>query len=214
MKSTVRLAVVSVICLILFGGCAFFFRNLMFGGIAATYEEAEPNRSEYHDKWISYEAVACLGMFAEGEESYAFIPVGHEYYYLIWMEDGSIMPLSVSKKADREYLDALTEATYDYIDGNTRMIEMEPRTFTGTVSSLDSDVVKYYKEALTYLEISEADGWVIRNTQLDCSKTRASYLLLIGAVLMIPVIGIVSTVVNLKKEKKKKENPEMDYLPR
>ena len=94
------------------------------------------------------------------------------------------------------------------------MIEMESRTFTGTVSSLDSDVVKYYKEALTYLEISEADGWVIRDTQLDCSKTRTSYILLIGAVLMIPVIGIVSTVVNLKKEKKKKENPEMDYLPR
>ena len=211
---SVKTLIISIFCLILFGACAFYFRNLMFGGIAATYEQAEPNRSEYNEKWISYEVVACLGEFAEGEESYAFIPVGHEYYYLIWMEDGSIMPLSVSKKADKEYLDALTEATYDYIDGTTRMIEMEPRTFVGTVSSLDSDAAPYYKDALRYMEINEADGWVVRNTQLDCSKTRTSYLLLVGAVMIIPVLGITSSVITAKKEKRKKENPEQDYLPR
>lgn len=189
-------------------------RNLLFGGIAGTYEQAEPNRSKYNDKWISYEVVACLGCYAEGTESYAFIPTGHEYYYLIWMEDGSIMPLSVSKKADREYLDALTDATYDYIDGKTKMIEMEPREFTGTVSSQDSEVTKYYNEALGYLEISAADGWVIRTVLLDCTKSRTSYLLLVGAVMMIPVLGITVTVINARKEKRKQQNPEQEYLPR
>ncbi|MBQ5767834.1 MAG: hypothetical protein IIV94_02970, partial [Clostridiales bacterium] len=133
MKGKVRLAVVSVLCLLLFGTCTFFLRNLIFGDVKATYEEAEPNYSEYNDQWISYEVIACLGCYAEGTESYNFIPTGHEYYYMVWMVDGSVMPLSVSKKADREYLDALTDATYDYVDGKTDMIEMEPRTFLGTV---------------------------------------------------------------------------------
>ena len=214
MKSNVKLAIVSVLCLILFGTCTFFMRNLLFGGIAGTYEQAEPNRKEYNDKWITYEVVACLGCYAESTETYAFIPTGHEYFYIIWMEDGSIMPLSVSKKADRDYLDALTDATYDYIDGKTRMIEMEPRTFIGTVSSQDSEIAGYYRDALNSIEITEANGWVIRNVVMECTKTRASYLILVGVVLMIPVLGITFTIVNVRKEKRKKENPEQDYLPR
>ncbi|MBR3278053.1 MAG: hypothetical protein IKG01_03965 [Lachnospiraceae bacterium] len=214
MKSTVKLAIVSVLCLILFGTCTFFMRNLLFGGIAGTYEQAEPNRKEYNDKWITYEVVACLGCYAESTETYAFIPTGHEYFYIIWMEDGSIMPLSVSKKADRDYLDALTDATYDYIDGNTKMIEMEPRTFIGTVSSQDSEIAGYYRDALNSIEITEANGWVIRSVLLECTKTRTSYLILVGAVMMIPVLGITFTIVNVRKEKRKKENPEQDYLPR
>ena len=50
MKGTVRLAVVSVLCLLLFGTCTFFLRNLIFGDVKATYEEAEPNYSEYKDQ--------------------------------------------------------------------------------------------------------------------------------------------------------------------
>ena len=123
------------------------------------------------------------------------------------------MPLSVSKKADREYLDALTDATYDYVDGKTDMIEMEPRTFLGTVKTQESEANQYYREALTYLEISESDGWVVRNVLLDCTKTRTSYILLCGGVMMIPVIGIATTIVTAKKEKRKRDNPTMDYLP-
>ena len=159
------------------------------------------------------QGIPCLGCYAEGTESYNFIPTGHEYYYMVWMVDGSVMPLSVSKKADREYLDALTDATYDYVDGKTDMIEMEPRTFLGTVKTQESEANQYYREALTYLEISEADGWVVRNVLLDCTKTRASYILLCGGVMMIPVIGIATTIVTAKKEKRKRDNPTMDYLP-
>ena len=133
---------------------------------------------------------------------------------MIWMEDGSIMPMSVSKKADREYLDALTDATYDYLDGKTRMIEMEPRTFTGTVSSQDSEIAGYYRDALNSIEINETNGWVIRSVLLDCSNSRTGYILLVGAVMMIPVMGIALTIRNIAKEKRRNKNPEQEYLPR
>ncbi len=214
MKSTKSLAIVSILALLLFGTCTFFMRNLLFGGVVATYEQAEPNSSEYKDQWISYEVVACLGCYAESTETYSFIPTGHSYYYAIWMEDGSIMPLSVSKKADRDYLDALTDATYDYVDGKTKMIEMEPRTFTGTIGTQDKEIAGYYKDALTSIDISESDGWVIRSVLLDCSNTRTGYLLLVGAVMMIPVSGIALTIRNIAKEKRRNKNPEQEYLPR
>lgn len=111
MKNT-KLLIISLVAFVFFGIIIFFMRNLIFGGIAGTYEEAQPNKSAYTDKWISYEVIACFGEYAEETETEYFIPTGHSYYYLIWMADGSIMPLSVSKKADKEYLDALTLAKY------------------------------------------------------------------------------------------------------
>lgn len=209
-----RLLIISILCFVLFGACIFFLRGLLFGGVAASYEEAALNKEAYKDQWITYDVVACLGEYAEATETQYFIPTGHEYYYLIWMEDGSIMPLSVSKKADREYLDALTDATYDYIDGKTKMIEMEPRTFVGTVKNQKSEAVGYYNELLNYLEISEADGWVIRYTLLDCTSTRLGTIGLVAAVTMIPVLGIVVSIVSMNKNKKKYEHPEDAYLPR
>lgn len=214
MKNNKKLLIISIIAFVFFGVICFFLRNLIFGGVAGTYEEAVPNRSEYNDKWISYEVIACLGVYAEETESQYFIPTGHSYYYLIWMADGSIMPLSVSKKADREYLDALSEATYDYIDGKTKMIEMEPKTFIGTIKSQETEARKYYDEALSYMGTTAADGWTVRYELLDCTETRVKYILLCSAVMMIPVLGLVVTAVGARKEKRRQENPEQDYLPR
>ena len=213
MKKT-GLLVVSIIAFVLFGACAFFLRDLLFGGVKGTYEEVADNYEAYSEQWISYEVVACLGNYAEETESYSFIPTGHEYYYIIMMEDGSVMPMTVSKKTDREYLDALTDATYDYFDGVTKTISVPPREFIGTVKAQKSDAEKYYKEGLDYLKISEKEGWVIRHVLLDCTSSRASTILLVGGVMLIPVFGFVTYFVNAAKEKKKKLNPEEEYLPR
>lgn len=213
MKST-KLLIVSLLLLALFGAALFFTRHLVFEGVSGTYEEAALNRADYQDRWISYEVIACLGEYAEETETQYFIPTGHAYYYVIWMADGSIMPLSVSKKADREYLDALTDATYAYIDGTTKMIEMEPRTFVGTISSQEREAVQYYNEALGYMDISTADGWTVRYELMDCTQSRGGYIALISIVMLLPVGGLIIFFRSYAKEKKKKLNPEMDYLPR
>ena len=186
MKKT-GLLVVSIIAFVLFGACAFFMRDLLFGGVKGTYEEVVDNYNAYSEQWISYEVVACLGNYAEETESYSFIPTGHEYYYI---------------------------TTYDYFDGVTKTISVPPREFIGTVKAQKSDAEKYYKEGLDYLKISEKDGWVIRHVLLDCTSSRASTILLVGGVMLIPVFGFVTYFVNAAKEKKKKLNPEEEYLPR
>jgi len=212
MKKT-SLLIVSIVALVLFGGAAFFMRDLMFGGVKGTYPEVVGNYKDYSEQWISYEVVGCLGNYAESTESYSFIPTGHEYYYIIWMEDGSIMPMSVSKKADKEYLDALTDATYDYADGTTDTIAIPPRTFIGTVKAQESKVEGYYKEGLNYLDIKEKDGWNINYVLFDCTSTRGGTILLVSAIMLIPILGFVSYFVSASKEKKKKLSPEQEFLP-
>ena len=170
MKSQVKLLVLSIIALIFFGVAAFFTRHLIFGDVVGTYDQAAANRAEYNDKWISLEVVACLGKYAEKTESTNFIPTGHDYYYLIWMKDGSFMPISVSKKADREYLDNLTNATYDFIDKKTEKIEMDPKTFIGTVKSQETKAKNYYDEALVKLKIKGNTTHTIYYELMDCTS--------------------------------------------
>ena len=213
MKSQAKLLVLSTIALIFFGVAVFFLRGLIFGDVVGTYEQAAANRTEYNDKWVSYEVVACLGKYAEKTESTNFIPTGHEYYYLIWMKDGSFMPISVSKKEDREYLDKLTDATYDYIDKKTEKIEMDPKAFTGTVKSQESKAKKYYMEALNKMNILGKTKNTIYYDLMDCSASKTYYRLLAGGVLLIPVLGYTVAIVNIAKARKKPSKEE-EYLPK
>lgn len=213
MKSGVRLLVVSTLALLLFGTCVFFLRNLIFGGVVGTYEQAVADRSNYKDVWVSYDVVACLGKYAEKTESTNFIPTGHSYYYLVWMKDGSFMPIAVSKKEDREYLDNLTNATYSYMDKETDKIGMEPRTFIGTVSNQETKAKTYYDEALVKLKIKGNTTHTIYYELLDCSSSKTKYMLLAGGVMLIPILGYVIAFINLSKEKKKPGGEEA-YLPK
>ena len=214
MSSGKRLLIISIIGFIIPVLAIVFMKDLLFSGVAATYEEAALNQSEYSDKWISYEVIACLGEYAEETETQYFIETGHTYYYIIWMADGSLMPLSVSKKADKEYLDAMTDATCDYLEGKTKMIEMEPRTFIGTVSNQKTEAVSYYNDMLSYLKLTEDDGWVVRYTLLDCTGSRAGSIALVSIVTLIPVLGVVISIVSIKKENRKPKNQEELYLPK
>lgn len=212
--SSTGLLILSVVFLLFLGVVTFFMRDLIFGGVVATYEEAMPNHKAYNDQWISYEVVASLGLYAEETESYAFIPTGHEYYYMIWMKDGTVMPMIVSKKADKDYLESLTNATYDYLDGKTKAIEVPPREFIGTVKSQKSDAEKYYKEGLDYLKISEKDGWKISHVVLDCTDSRGGTIAMISVLLLLPIGCIALAIVNIKKERRKSANPQDEFLPK
>lgn len=214
MNSGKRLLIISLIAFLIPILAIVFMRDLIFKGVVATYEEAALNASEYKDQWISYEVIACLGEYAEETESTNYIPTGHTYYYMCWMADGSIMPLSVSKKEDKQYLDAMTEATYDYLEEKTDYIEMEPRTFIGTVKTQKDEARKYYDEGLAYMETTEANGWVIRYTLLDCSSTRGGTIALIAGVTLIPIFGVVASILSMKKQNRKLKNPEEAYLPK
>ena len=214
MSSGKRLLIVSIITFIIPIMLIVFLRDSLFKGVVATYEEAALNRYDYVEQWVSYDVIACLGCYAEETETTDFIETKHEYYYLIWMADGSIMPLSVSKKADREYLDALTDATYDYCDGKTKMIEMAPKTFVGMVTTQPNDARKYYDEALVYLGTTEAEGWTVRYELLDCTSSRAKNIAMVGAVTLVPILALAYSIFRIRKENEQIKHQEDYYLPK
>lgn len=213
-KEHVGLLILSIIALFMFGAMMFFLKDLLFGDVKATYEEAMYNSGAYSEQWISLDVYGCFGEYCEETETEYFIPTKHTYYYVIWLDDGKVMPLCVSKKAEKEYLDALTDATYSYLYGETPTIQMAPHTFTGTVSVQQSKAGSFYKEYLDSIDVTAENGWEISNVLLVCTSTRASTFLLVVVIMLIPILGIVVVGVAAARNNRKKQRPEELYLPR
>ena len=209
------LLIASILLFVLFGISVFFLRDLLFGDVKATYEEAMYNHEAYKDQWISLDVYGCFGCYAEGTESYSFLSTSHEYYYIIWLDEGKVMPLSVSKKEEKEYLDNLTDATYDYIEGKTAKINLPPHTFTGTVKKQEAEAGLYYTRTLMDWEIDKPHGWEASEVLLDCTSTKGGTIALACGVALIPIFGIVASIISsTDRVKKKKIKPEEEYLPK
>ena len=74
---------------------------------------------------------------------------GQHYHYIAWLEDGSLISISVSDYNKRKELDDLADAVYDYALGKTKTAP-DPVTVTGSVVKLDSRVAEYYKKEVEY----------------------------------------------------------------
>ena len=206
------LLIASILLFVLVGTCVFFMRDLLFGDVKATYEEVMYNHESYKDQWISLDVYGCFGCYAEGTESHSFLSTSHEYYYIIWLDEGKVMPLSVSKKEEKEYLDNLTDATYDYLEGKTAKINLPPHTFTGTVKNQEAKAGLYYTQTLRELDIDELKGCKVL---LDCTSTKGGTIALTCGVALIPIFGIVASIISSKDSvKKRKMKPEEEYLPK
>lgn len=213
-KEHVGLLILSVITLFMFGALMFFLKDLIFGGVKATYEEAMYNHTAYIEQWISLDVYGCFGEYCEETETDYFFPTKHTYYYVIWLDDGKVMPLCVSKKEEKEYLDALTDATYAYLYGETPSIQMAPHTFTGTVTAQQSKAGSFYKDFLDEIDVTEENEWEISNVLLVCTSNRASTILMVCAIMLIPILGIVVVAVAAVRNNRKKLKPEEMYLPK
>ncbi|MCQ2503499.1 MAG: hypothetical protein MJ084_07115 [Saccharofermentans sp.] len=208
-----KLFVLALVFLAIIGLVVFFMRDLVFGGVVTTYDIACRDTDAYSDQWVSYEVAGCLGEYCEGTDTYGFIPTGHQYYYVVWMNDGSFMPISVSKKADKEYLDSLTDATYYYLDDKTDYIMSEPRTFVGTVKKTqESEAAGYYREALDDFGINGME-YTIHNELFDCTSSKTNYIVMISLLTCLPIICIIVSFVSEGPKTKKQLQSEETFLP-
>lgn len=154
-------------------------------------------QSGTHVKTDSY---IVLGNFAETKHYInGIIPAGKEQHFAIVlgsddMEDvyeTKIIVVTVKNKKMIEKLTALaTDANADFSDGF--LIE-------GEITHLDSDIEKYYREALSSAGLDDFDYYTV---SMDLTKTRASGWALCIFALLSGVLMIAIFVAELKRGKK------------
>ena len=182
----------------------------MFGGKPADLNELikenpDISSSEIEDKdVVSLKIDYSFGNFAiEKNKSYG-IPMGEKKFYIIYLEDDSVMAVAV-KGDDVRKMEAITNHTLSqngYTGASTIRLE-------GAVYKIvDTDLKKYYDNALTNLGIKGVEGNQIkmRYIYIDASTNRKSMWLVSGLSLLAGIFLLFGEVIfySIKERKNKK----------
>jgi flagellar basal body-associated protein FliL len=190
------------VLLLLIAACIFIGdSDFIFNGaddINTMIEELRLNPGEYTSVRID----ADFGAYAETQHTInGFIPAGKEQHYIVWLDDGSL--ISVTVKGDSKYdkMDAIEEQTYDYIDNGGSLGKSV--TYVGKISTVSGDLKTYYQEALNYLGAADSDV-NIYYLDIDTTQTKGSILGVVALFLAIGILLIVLGIVTIRNAKKQK----------
>ena len=174
-KSDLSMWLVALACIVAFGAAVIYFVNNFELIKKAADHNLDPintvlydeSLDEIPDGYYHISVDATMGNFAtsmkDNEEN--------EYYYVVWLDDGSVAALSVFAKSEKEALEEITDKTWAYVqseDGSEQLTDT-PLELDVKVSGLTGDTAVLYNQALEKWGINE-DNMEIRQVILDAHE--------------------------------------------
>lgn len=145
---------------------------------------------------------ANFGAYAETKHTInGFIPAGNEQHYMVWLDDGSLISVTVKGSDKYDRMDAIEEQTYAYIDSGDYLSKSV--TYTGKITSISGDLKRYYQEALDYLGADSTNA-TIYYLDIDTTETKGSIIGMTVACLVFGVVLFIAGVVTIKNAIRKK----------
>ncbi len=145
---------------------------------------------------------SSLGEFAESTRK---IGSSGDTYYIVLLDDNSVMIVKVARKKDNERLDLITSETYasqDYYAEHTITLE-------GKVKKIDDpDIRTYYDDALTDLGIKGAENNKIkmRYIYLDATQNKEFlwivFIVCLGGGIFVLFGGAISSTMEASRRRK------------
>lgn len=158
-----------------------------------------PQKGEY----VTVGVDAVVDWYAETEHRInGIIPIGKEQHCLVWLDDESFISMTVKGK-NIDKVDELIDETADYLNGVSNVLPTKV-VFSGKVSSIDSDVSKYYDDVLDYYGIYESDGLVVHYITIDTTDTKLQTWLMFGFFILLGIFCLIALVLTVKHRKKEK----------
>ena len=141
------------------------------------------------DSYIELDIDAVLDNFAEMTHKTYGITTGKDQYYIIWLDDDSMIALSANGKNAKE-LDRIMDETWDYVDEKTEDLTADRLHIKGKLVNLTLDEKKYYQESLDDLGLTP-DSRDLHYYKIDCTD---SQLFLILMVVVLCGLGLLLIV--------------------
>ncbi len=158
---------------------------------------SEHSLSSNLDSYLEIDIDAVLDNFAEMTHKTYGITTGKDQYYIIWLDDDSMIALAANGKSTISELDRIMDETWDYIDDKTADLTSEKLHLKGKLVNLTLDEKKYYQENLEYLGITE-EKRDIHYYKIDCTD---SQFFLIMMVVVLVLLGLLMIFLFVKHRK-------------
>ena len=144
------------------------------------------------NEYIAAQVYAVVDCYAETTHRRRYLPTRHDYHYILWLNNGSFISLSVSGKSRKAELDRLCDETWSYVNKESTVLTTNPILLEGKLTSLTPKIESYYQSYLEMYGITES-GNPIYYMELDCTKTRGTlWLYQISFLIMTAVTGFLA----------------------
>ena len=174
----------------------------------AVMEGKEPTKGDY----ATLNLRLVLGNYAETQHKInGFIPAGTEQHYVVVLDDGTVMSVTLKDKSDIKQLEAMVDPTWSLLTGETETWPGTSLTLTGQITNMDSKIQAYYKEALSKAGVTTDQFPRILNLTLDATNSRFRGFLVFGILLLF---GVILLFVSFAFKKKKKEMENVQDIAR
>lgn len=164
-------------------------------------------------QFVSLEVKGVLGSYATNTSSTethgAKFQTGMDYYYLVLLDDFTLMTVIACDQEDIRQLDALVEAVNDY-SGNTLFTDpsFPSYTITGKVQELtNKDVLRYFNEALGYAGLNNA-YFTVTHYAVNASDVRTDRVLLY---IVLPIAALILIAILIHRRNKRIRDEEARY---
>lgn len=161
-------------------------------------------------QFVSLEVKGVLGNYATNTSSTethgAKFQTGVDYYYLVVLEDLTVITVIASDQEDIRQLDALVDAVNKY---NGTSLFSEPDfpsyTITGKVQELkNKDVLRYYDEALSYGGFDNS-YFNVTHIAVNASDVRTDKVLLY---IVLPIAALILIAILIHRRNKRNREEE------
>ncbi len=161
---------------------------------------------------VSVSVDADFGCFATLEHRTNGIKTGEDAYYLVCLYDENdpemsdvYMSLKVKKKADKETLDSICDATFEYLNGTSQKLA-NPVIFEGVLKEMESQEKSYFKSWMSDMGADESDmEQYCRYFTIDTTVTKGTAIFDICIMLLLIAIGVGVIISTIKAKNKKNQ---------
>ncbi|MBQ8110552.1 MAG: hypothetical protein IJ124_10370 [Clostridia bacterium] len=163
------------------------------------------------DEFVSANIKFVAGEYANSTSSYSTMGAkfqsGQDHYYVVVLEDMTIMTVIVSNQADIDAMDRLAEATQNY-NGPVGIFDsptFPSYTVSGRLETLtDSKIIGYYNNTVSGADKSTFNVSMIA---LNATATRSENILLY---IVLPIAAVIILLVVRNSRKKKLNQAQAD----
>ena len=129
------------------------------------------------DSYVELDIDAVVDNFAEMTHKTYGITTGKDQYYIVWLDDDSMIALAANGKNVKE-LDRILDETWDYIDDKAVDLTSDTLHVKGKLVNMSVDEKKFYQESLDYIGVTE-DERDIHYYKIDCTDSRLFLILMV-----------------------------------
>ncbi len=187
--------------LIFLAAFGFGFSNgykYLFNGATSYEDMIAEHGSLQKGEYVSVDANAVVDWYAETKYKInGIIPAGSKQHCLLWVDNSTFVSLTVKGSENKEKINRLIDQTYSYLNYETDELP-ETIRFEGEVTSIGSEVSKYYDEILSNWQISGDPDLKVYYLTIDTTSTKASIIGYSVFGLAMIIIFIVLFISNIK----------------